>query len=52
MQMIEKYADLKRAFVAFDRKHDGFITIDELKRVIINFVFPMSDNIFNQLMER
>eukprot|EP00794_Sanderia_malayensis_P008630 gene8630-9562_t len=51
-KMIQKFADVKRAFVAFDNKRDGFVTLDELKRVLINFLFPMSDQMFSQLMER
>ena len=51
-QVIQKYSDLKKAFVAFDKKRDGYVTLDELRRVLVHFVFPMSDVMFAQLMER
>ena len=44
--------DLQRAFIAFDKKRDGCVTLNELKRVLTHFLFPMSDEIFAQLMER
>ena len=51
-QVIQKHSDLKRAFVAFDKKRDGYVTLDELRRVLVHFVFPISDLMFAQLMER
>ena len=47
-----KFADLKRAFVAFDKNKDGYVTLDELRRVLVHFVFSLSDQMFTQLMER
>ena len=49
---MKNFLDLQRAFVAFDRNRDGFVTLHELKRVLTHFVFPMSDQIFAQLMDR
>lgn len=50
--MIENHGNISRAFVAFDRRGDGFVTLDELKRVLFNFAFPMSDKLFVELMDR
>ena len=51
-QMLENHGNISRAFVAFDKRGDGFVTLDELKRVLFNFAFPMSDKLFVELMER
>jgi len=51
-RMVKRYGDLKRAFVAFDRKGTGLIKIDDLKRVLNNFVLPMNDFIFERIMDR
>ena len=50
--MVDNFGNISRAFIAFDRKGDGFVTLDELKRVLLHFVFPMSDYLFEQLMDR
>lgn len=50
--MIENHGNISRAFVAFDRRGDGFVTLDELKRVLFNFAFPLSDKLFVELMDR
>lgn len=50
--MVDNYADMKRAFVAFDRRGDGFVTLSELKRVLNQFVFPMTSGLFDILMGR
>lgn len=50
--MIENHGNISCAFVAFDRRGDGFVTLDELKRVLFNFAFPMSDKLFVELMDR
>ena len=50
--MIANHSLILRAFVAFDRRGDGFVTLDELKRVLFNFAFPMSDRLFEELMDR
>ena len=51
-QMLENHGNISRAFVAFDKRGDGFVTLDELKRVLFNFAFPMSDKLFLELMDR
>lgn len=51
-QMLENHSSITRAFVAFDTRGDGFVTLDELKRVLFNFAFPMSDKLFVELMSR
>jgi len=51
-QMLENHGNISRAFVAFDKRGDGFVTLDELKRVLFNFAFPMSDKLFVELMDR
>lgn len=38
--------------MAFDAKKDGFVTLDDLKSIIIHFTIPVSDQLFQQLMER
>ena len=50
--MIDNYPNIMRAFVAFDRRGDGFVSLSELKRVLTHFVFPMTDGLFDILMER
>ena len=50
--MLENHGNITRAFVAFDKRGDGFVTLDELKRVLFNFAFPMSDKLFIELMDR
>lgn len=47
-----QYEDIKRAMMAFDASFDGFILIDDLKAVLDNFVIPMSEEVFQQLMYR
>ncbi|XP_006816237.1 EF-hand calcium-binding domain-containing protein 6-like [Saccoglossus kowalevskii] len=48
----DNYVNLKKAFMAFDYKRDGYISIDDLKTILINFTLPMSDQLFSQLMDR
>lgn len=38
--------------MAFDAKKDGFVTLDDLKSIIIHFTLPVSDQLFAQLMDR
>jgi len=51
-KMVKRYADLKRAFVAFDKQGTGMIKLEELKRVLDNFVFRMNDFLFERIMDR
>ena len=50
--MVDNYADLKKIFLVFDSHLDGLIAIEDLRSVVNNFVFPMSDQLFAQLMDR
>ena len=50
--MKEKYATLKKMFMALDRNLDGFVDIEDLKSVLCKFTIPLSDQLFAQLMER
>ena len=50
--MKKNYLNLKKIFMTFDKHFDGFILIDDLKSILSQFTLPMSDQLFNQLMER
>ena len=50
--MRSNQGNIERAMRAFDDTSDGFITIDDLKAVIDNFVMPTTDEVFQQLMHR
>ena len=49
-QMRTNEINLERAMRAFDFESDGFISIDDLKAVLDNFVLPTTDEVFQQLM--
>lgn len=51
-KMRQNYDDIKRVMMAFDSTQDGFISINDLKSVIDNFVLPISEDVFQQLMYR
>ncbi|XP_072165535.1 EF-hand calcium-binding domain-containing protein 6-like isoform X2 [Diadema setosum] len=51
-RMKNNYVNIKKAFMAFDKRQDGFIMLDDLKSVLIHFTLPMSDQLFAQLMDR
>ncbi|CAH1799481.1 unnamed protein product [Owenia fusiformis] len=51
-KMIENRANLKRAFLAFDKVKDGLLPIEDVKSILVNFTIPMSDQLFHQLMDR
>ncbi|XP_067855889.1 EF-hand calcium-binding domain-containing protein 6 isoform X2 [Heptranchias perlo] len=46
------YHSLVQAFLAFDMTKNGLISVEDLKSVFNNFVFPMSNEIFDGLMDR
>ncbi|XP_067907376.1 EF-hand calcium-binding domain-containing protein 6 isoform X2 [Heterodontus francisci] len=46
------YHSLFQAFSAFDVTKSGLISVEDLKSVFNNFVFPMSNEIFDGLMDR
>ncbi|OWF48504.1 EF-hand calcium-binding domain-containing protein 6 [Mizuhopecten yessoensis] len=52
LRMRRNYLNLKKMFISFDRNLDGFIQLDDLKSILIQFTLPMSDPLFKQLMER
>ena len=51
-QMRSNYPNLKRMFMALDKHMDGFVAIEDLTSVLNHFTFAMSDQLFQQLMER
>ncbi len=51
-RMRTNYSNIKRMFIAMDRNLDGFVTLEDLKSVLGQFVFPMSDELFATLMAR
>ncbi|XP_078077318.1 EF-hand calcium-binding domain-containing protein 6 [Mustelus asterias] len=46
------YHGLLQAFSTFDVTKSGLISVEDLKSVFNNFVFPMSNEIFDGLMDR
>ncbi|XP_071791136.1 EF-hand calcium-binding domain-containing protein 6-like [Asterias amurensis] len=48
----ENYINLKKMFMAFDARQDGFVSLEDLKSILIQFTLPMSDQLFLQLMDR
>ncbi|XP_043565134.1 EF-hand calcium-binding domain-containing protein 6 [Chiloscyllium plagiosum] len=46
------YQGLLQAFAAFDETKSGLISVEDLKAVFNNFVFPLSNEIFDGLMDR
>ncbi|KAL3881564.1 hypothetical protein ACJMK2_027990 [Sinanodonta woodiana] len=51
-RMKSNHMSLKKAFMSFDRNLDGFISIEDMKSILIQFTVPMSDQLFKQLMDR
>eukprot|EP00058_Branchiostoma_floridae_P003899 XP_002589387.1 hypothetical protein BRAFLDRAFT_77829 [Branchiostoma floridae] len=51
-KMKSNYSNVKKAFLAFDATNSGYISIDDLKSVLVHFTIPMSDQLFSQLMDR
>ncbi|KAK3098848.1 hypothetical protein FSP39_023679 [Pinctada imbricata] len=51
-RMKRNYLNLKKIFMTFDKHFDGFVMIDDLRSILSQFTLPMSDQLFNQLMER
>ncbi|KAM5172966.1 EF-hand calcium-binding domain-containing protein 6 [Mantella aurantiaca] len=46
------HPDLVKAFTSFDVDQTGYISLDALKSVINNFIFPLPDRTFHELMSR
>ncbi|KAI8489383.1 EF-hand calcium-binding domain-containing protein 6 [Branchiostoma belcheri] len=51
-KMKTNYTNVKKAFLAFDATNSGYISIEDLKSVLVHFTIPMSDQLFSQLMDR
>ncbi|XP_075458906.1 EF-hand calcium-binding domain-containing protein 6 isoform X3 [Ascaphus truei] len=51
-KMCTAYPNLVKAFRAFDIAQVGYVTVDALKSVINNFIFPLSNGTFHELMSR
>ncbi|XP_022111865.1 EF-hand calcium-binding domain-containing protein 6-like [Acanthaster planci] len=48
----ENYVNLKKMFMAFDARQDGFVSLEDLKSILVQFTLPMSDQLFAQLMDK
>ncbi|XP_061438339.1 EF-hand calcium-binding domain-containing protein 6 isoform X1 [Rhineura floridana] len=46
------YEDVVKAFRAFDVGRSGFVTLEYLKSVLNTFVFPIRNDVFQELMNR
>eukprot|EP00061_Rhincodon_typus_P009951 g33847.t1 len=46
------YQGLLQVFAAFDETKSGLISVEDLKAIFNNFVFPLSNEIFDRLMDR
>ncbi|XP_048404818.1 EF-hand calcium-binding domain-containing protein 6 isoform X2 [Stegostoma tigrinum] len=46
------YQGLLKVFAAFDETKSGLISVEDLKAIFDNFVFPLSNEIFDGLMDR
>ncbi|XP_030621130.1 EF-hand calcium-binding domain-containing protein 6 [Chanos chanos] len=46
------YGFIQRAFQAFDTTGCGFVSQEDLRSVLSNFIFPMDDYIFHGLLKR
>ena len=51
-QIKDNLANLKRMFLVFDKHLDGFVSLEELKSALDQFVMPLSNSVFAQLMTR
>ncbi len=50
--MRDNYVNLKKVFMAFDSKNDGYVTLEDLKSILNNFTVPMSDQLFSEVMDQ
>ncbi|XP_052809717.1 EF-hand calcium-binding domain-containing protein 6-like isoform X2 [Mya arenaria] len=51
-RMRDNYLTLKKAFMSFDTRLDGFISVDDLLSILTQFTLPMSKQLFSQLMDK
>ncbi|KAM6093501.1 EF-hand calcium-binding domain-containing protein 6 [Chlamydotis macqueenii] len=49
---VPAYQDIEKAFRAIDVSQSGFVSLDYLKLVINDFVFPLPNETFQELMNR
>ncbi|XP_059392796.1 EF-hand calcium-binding domain-containing protein 6 [Carassius carassius] len=48
----KNYSLVEKALQAFDITDSGFVSQEDLRSVLSNFLFPMDDNIFRELLAR
>uniref|UniRef100_A0A8C2FLC7 EF-hand domain-containing protein n=1 Tax=Cyprinus carpio TaxID=7962 RepID=A0A8C2FLC7_CYPCA len=48
----KNYSLVEKALQAFDITDSGFVSQEDLRSVLSNFLFPMDDNIFRELLNR
>ncbi|KAL9853931.1 EF-hand calcium-binding domain-containing protein 6 [Geothlypis trichas] len=51
-QLYSAYQDIEKAFREIDVSQSGFVSLDYLKSVINGFIFPLPNEIFQELMNR
>jgi len=51
-QMRDNYLNLKKAFMTFDTRLEGWIPVDDLHAILTQFTLPMSKQLFSQLMDK
>ncbi|KAM6321217.1 LOW QUALITY PROTEIN: EF-hand calcium-binding domain-containing protein 6 [Aegotheles albertisi] len=51
-ELCSAYQDIEKAFRAIDVNQSGFVSLDYLKSVINGFLFPLPNEIFQELMNR
>lgn len=52
LQIKKNYSLVEKALQAFDITDSGFVSQEDLRSVLSNFLFPMDDNIFRELLNR
>ncbi|XP_043083506.1 EF-hand calcium-binding domain-containing protein 6 [Puntigrus tetrazona] len=48
----KNYSLVEKALLAFDITDSGFVSQEDLRSVLSNFLFPIDDNIFKELLNR
>ncbi|XP_073687728.1 EF-hand calcium-binding domain-containing protein 6 [Garra rufa] len=51
-KMMKNHSLVEKALQAFDLTDSGFVSQEDLRSVLSNFLFPMDDNIFRELLNR
>lgn len=52
LQIKKSHSLVEKALQAFDVTDSGFVSQENLRSVLSNFLFPMDDNIFRELLNR